>query len=487
MNARMVKETRDLLPALAVTVLFIVVPYAIWGTEAQGFGFGAFALGALIMGGNSFGEEFHHRTISLLLAQPLPRPVVWREKMLILVGAILLSLAALWVCLELFFPESLRGVDALWGFGLISLCAFCGAPYCTLLFKNGIAGIVFALAIPGLLAAIGFGFVGNYLLHDEQAGVYCTISLLLGYCGLACWRSFARFKRLQLVDGPSLELSLPANIEAGLEGPLKKLGATWVGPLASLVKKELRLQQICFVAAALFCLIAFTAGFWGLDHQSGGSLLVTDAMLYCVLLPFLAGSIAASDERRWGVLEWHLTLPPSKVKQWSAKLVVVYATYLILGLILPVLMFVALRYLFGFIEISSVLLAVMVPIQLLLLTLSLYTGTFSNSALRTILLAFAMLLAMLSCARAGMLLAGKEVFEGIVRVTPRLQLEHFFWQWLATLGWLLVLLAVILRFAFSNYRRNELPVRRLVGQVLLLLLLSWLSPILIAATFLAAG
>jgi hypothetical protein len=477
---------RDLLPALAVTLLFIVVPYAIWRTEAQGLGFVAFGLGALIMGGNSFGEEFHHRTLSLLLAQPLPRPVLWREKMFVLAGGILVSLATLWVCLELFFPESLRGMDALWGFGIISLCAFCGAPYCTLLLKHGIAGIVFALAIPSLLAAFGFGFVGNYLLHDEQAGVYCTIALLVGYCGLAYWRSFARFKRLQLVDGPALELGLPANVEAGLDGPLGRLGASWVGPFASLVKKEFRLQQLCFLAAALFCLLAFSAGVSGTNLNFGGSLLVTDALLYCFLLPLLAGSIAASDERRWGLVEWHLTLPPSKLRQWTAKMVVVYTTYLILGLTLPVLMFVALRYLFGFLEVSSVLLVVMVPLQLLLLTLSLYAGM-SNSALRTILLAFALLLAMLCCARAGMHLAGDEVSDRILRMVQQFEMKYMIWQWLATLGWLFVLLAVILRFAFSNYRRNELPVRRFVGQVLFLLFFSWLLPILITATFLAAG
>jgi hypothetical protein len=111
----------------------------------------------------------------------------------------------------------------------------------------------------------------------------------------------------------------------------------------------------------------------------------------------------------------------------------------------------------------------------------------SNSALRTILLAFALLLAMLCCARAGMHLAGDEVSDRILRMVQQFEMKYMIWQWLATLGWLFVLLAVILRFAFSNYRRNELPVRRFVGQVLFLLFFSWLLPILITATFLAAG
>ena len=84
MNARLIKETRDLLPIFAGTLLLIVVPYLIWRDRAGNLGCIVFGLACAVLGGSSFGNEFQHRTLSLLLSQPIARSVLWREKMLIL-------------------------------------------------------------------------------------------------------------------------------------------------------------------------------------------------------------------------------------------------------------------------------------------------------------------------------------------------------------------------------------------------------------------
>ena len=99
MNARLIKETRALLPMFECTLPLIVVPSLIW--PLQGFGYLALGVACVVMAGSSFGTEFQHRTISLLLSQPIPRSIIWREKMLVLGAGMVTILAALIVGLDM--------------------------------------------------------------------------------------------------------------------------------------------------------------------------------------------------------------------------------------------------------------------------------------------------------------------------------------------------------------------------------------------------
>ena len=163
MNARLIKETRDLLPIFAGTLPLIVVPQLIW--PPAGFGYFALGVACLVMAGSSFGNEFQHRTLSLLLSQPIPRSVLWRDKMLVLGAGMLISLAALLVCLAVSRPE-IGGQDWL-TLALIPLCAFCGAPFWTLSLRQGIAGMVAAVAAPcGMLAV--YALVAEELGENSQ-------------------------------------------------------------------------------------------------------------------------------------------------------------------------------------------------------------------------------------------------------------------------------------------------------------------------------
>src|SRR6266481_4789623 len=158
MNARILKETRDLWPFAAATILLIILPCVIWGHQKEAVGaFGAFAfgLGCAIMGGVSFGNEFQRRTFSLLLSQPIARSVIWREKMLVLGGSLLLNLAAIWICVAVCGPRGWADLDAVLLPVLVGLCAFCGGPYCTLQSRNGTVGAVSAAGVPCAIAIIG--------------------------------------------------------------------------------------------------------------------------------------------------------------------------------------------------------------------------------------------------------------------------------------------------------------------------------------------
>src|SRR5664279_4435094 len=138
MNARLIKETRDLLPMFAGTLPLIVVPQLIW--PPSGFGYLALEVACVVMAGNAFGTEFQHRTLSLLLSQPIPRSVIWRDKMLVLGAGMAASLAVLLGCLAVTRPV-IEGTDWL-VMALIPLCAFCGAPFWTLSMRQSIGGMV---------------------------------------------------------------------------------------------------------------------------------------------------------------------------------------------------------------------------------------------------------------------------------------------------------------------------------------------------------
>lgn len=282
MNARLIKETRALLPIFAGTLPLIVVPQLIWPPE--GFGFFALGVACVMMAGSSFGSEFQHRTLSLLLSQPIPRSVIWREKMMVLGAGMMTSLAALLVCLAVYYPVSDQ--DAWPALALIPLCAFCGTPFWTLELRQSIGGMVAAVGAPcGILAAYAL-VVEQLGGHEPAALVSVIISLLLIYCALVYWLGYAKFQRLEAVDMPSRELGLPASLEAIVVAPLTKISSRFRGPFATLLKKEFRLQQISFLLAGVFILIAVA----GLClHQRypevAGGIVGGDMVVYMLILP----------------------------------------------------------------------------------------------------------------------------------------------------------------------------------------------------------
>ena len=484
MYARLIKETRELLPMFAGTLLLIVVPCLIWRDSARELGCVAFGLACAVLGGCSFGNEFQHRTLWLLLSQPIARSVLWRDKMLILGGGMLASLAVLMVCLQVYYPWPASDRWPL--LVLISLCAFCGAPYWTLLLRHGIGGMAFATAFPCLLLAVN-ALVTERLSNDQAVKKISAGILILSYCVVVYWRGYARFKRLQVVDGLSRELSLPAELEAFFVRPLTMISARFRGPFASLLKKEFRLQQISFLLAGLFFLIAVAGACLVKLHRDLAEAIVGfDCMIYVVILPLIAGATSLAEEKGWGIAEWHLTLPPSALKQWSAKMLVTLSTGLTLGLLLPTALSLAVIALFSqpgaraslppALQILGWILG-----SLLLTSVAVYAASFSSSTLRAILAAF-----VISAAGVGVLwlaATGVNEFDPGPRDHPHLE------EWLILpllSGGLVFMLCLIQWFAWSNSRRCGVPARRLLVQLTAIFLSVYLSVWLIAWIFFSA-
>jgi hypothetical protein len=331
MNERLLKETRALLPMFAGTLLLIVVLQL---TVPSGVGYLAFAAGCIVMAGSIFGTEFQHRTVTLLLSQPVARSVIWREKMLVLATGILASLAVLLICVAATSPQ-VDGQD-LMVLMLVPLCAFCGAPYWTLLMRHGLVGMVMAVGAPSAILAVYALVTMRYGEAQPAVMVASVAGLLFIYCALVYWRGYIAFKRLEAADFPARELGMPAWLEAIFVAPLTKASARFRGPFATLLKKEFRMQQINFLVAGVFVLIAVTGLLLSMRYiEVATGILLGDICTYVLVLPLIVGAISIAEEKGWGLAEWHLTLPPSSFRQWSVKMLAVLFTSLVLGFLLP--------------------------------------------------------------------------------------------------------------------------------------------------------
>jgi polyhydroxybutyrate depolymerase len=128
------------------------------------------------------------------------------------------------------------------------------------------------------------------------------------------------------------------------------------GAVLNLIRKELRLLWpvwlISFLSLVyLTCLTLFR--FMLLRESAGPNLegvqlvLYTPVILFPPLMAILAGSISLWQEKSSGTQTWHMTLPVSSRRQWLTKLVTAVFTGLVCAVFLPVLVMVALGFIFG--------------------------------------------------------------------------------------------------------------------------------------------
>ena len=486
MITRLAKETRDLLPVFVGTLLFIALPYVIWRQETDVFGIVAFGCGCAIMAGSCFGNEFLHRTLPLLLAQPIPRRALWIEKMVVLAIGMIISLGVRWFFLHSYCRQSLSDTAFLAASVLIPLCAFCGSPWLTLATRSGIAGVVFSAAIPlGLLAVTvlissRLEEVGNTEQAGDSKEFISSMVVLVAYCVVAYSAGYAKFKRFQVLDGSSsTDLRLPAKVENFIARFAQSISGRFIGQFSTLIKKELRLQQVSFLMAGFFCLAAVAGALlYKLRPDWGGPVLAATYPIYLILFPFIAGALSVAEERAWGVAEWHLTLPPSARKQWFAKVLGALGTTLILGWLLPLTVFIVTQDLFAAPgNDTGSMLAALAPLcvlsQFLFAILAIYSGSSSNSSLRAVLVAVGISLAMLLCTRFGPVQT-LTVGSGAVGIS-----NSYWWLLPAGLG-ILVLLGIVQRFALRNYRHPKTPYGTLFFQVVILLVVVWAFECVIA-------
>jgi ABC-type transport system involved in multi-copper enzyme maturation permease subunit len=462
------KETRELLVILIGMPLLIAVPFLINGANGAPFGVGAFALGCVVLGGCAFGNEFQHRTLPLLLSQPISRSALWRDKMLVLGIGIAFSLAVLLVCQQVYgaAPDQGPPVVAVW----IALCAFCGAPYWTLVCRQTLVGTVCAAGFPAALLAI-CALIGTLLGQSEPVGPVSAAILLALYCAAVLLGGHGLFRTLEVVDSVATDLRLPVGVETAVARPLARLSSGFSGPFATLLKKEFRLQQVSFLLAGIFFLIA-VIGFcvFPLYQPLSVGMLGGDFVLFMIVLPLVVGAIAVAEEKGWGLAEWHLTLPPSASHQWAAKVLVALPTSLGLGLLLPAIMFLTGEALLprnvhrpAIPPLSA--LALVALAQVLVTSVAIYAASFSKTTLKAIIAT----LGILALSYGVIALVSSSAGIGYVTlVGAPFLLRGYSPQPFVAVS-LLLLLGLTQWFAWCNFRRAGAPGGLIIRQLLLLL------------------
>lgn len=308
----------------------------------------AYPAGLVALGATAVGHEYVHRTVGLLLVQPASRrELLWTKLRVLLPLLAISALPGLGVCLI----AQYWAVLGIWLAALLSSVLV--APGVTLLCRSALAGVVFTLALPGLLLILVnvlAEFVGT---TDELVPWAWSAGLVIAHWvagGVLGWRQFIRWE-VQDGGGPALclpwrrarqrrdESASPAEPVA-LASPIRKMlareirlvrPATWM-----LVKKELRLHAaVGWVAAGYAVLWPGLAWLVWRQERAGEEFLGLTAGFYTLFVPLLIGSLACAEERQLGTHGWQLTLPMAATRQWWAKAAVAVALALGLGLALP--------------------------------------------------------------------------------------------------------------------------------------------------------
>ncbi len=331
-----VKEFRALLPLWLACVIAVAVGDRLSGFFLQMLAVLAYGFGSIALGAQSIGHEYSHETLGLLLSQPTDR----RRLLLVKFAVLAALLGTLWVAaaLTLFDDRPLQPMPGRTA-SLIALGALFLAPALTMLARSGIAGIVFTIALPGILA-LGVTFVGMARFGAVNAGQVDRFvdavfwPGMYAICGVAAVATWWMFGRLQVVEGRGSDIHLALR---WLVRPVRSTNrSARPGGLRQLIAKELHLHQMPLVLAGLYTAgILAAAGLRTLnpDISMDPALLMT--VLYVLATAALLGSFAIAEERQLGTHEWQLLMPISARTQFGVKVGVAFALVGVLSMGIP--------------------------------------------------------------------------------------------------------------------------------------------------------
>lgn len=327
------KELRALAPTWVAIVAAMVA--AGYGPSAvRGFGSAFYFLGAVALGAQAIGHEYSHRTLSLLLAQPIGRGRILLVKLAVLAVVLAALVGVSTLGLSSFRLERQQFV------GVIIMPVALGlfvAPWLTMAARSPLAGTVFPVALVGIamVSANSLGVrIYGYTREVDAFRVAFMWWTIGGLCVVGAAMTWWTFLGLQAIDGPAGAFDGRARPQAAAATTgLTKRSATWL-----LVQKELRLQQL-----PMFFALLYVAGYvLGLSWIGGSNafadLLSVATLLHAGLLAVLIGGLASAEERHMGTLEWQVLLPMAAWRQWAVKAGTATALALLLGLALPLLL-----------------------------------------------------------------------------------------------------------------------------------------------------
>ena len=453
-----VKEFRALFPLWIASIVAIAL-YALTGNRTiQGLAVFGYVFGSLALGAHVIGYEHSHRTLGVLLSQPIDRRRLLLAKFAVLTPLLLtMGVAARYLIVREFRPGPDLHIVSLGMLGGLFV-----APWLTMLSRNQLAGVMLtgmaggsSLVATTLLAA---KMSGRNLDQAEQLGVEIWLPMMYAFAALSAILAWRTFMRLEAIDGAGTQIHLPRWFRAAER-------ARGGHPVWLLIKKELRLQQLTFVMAGLFVAgwaVLTIRAYLAADGllRSGGSIVDVLTAIYLAAMALLVGSLASAEERQCGMLESQQLLPMRARAQWVIKAGVAVALALLLAIGLPAVLAYAggpaqwLRGVLPHPGISALLIVV-------LTACSLYVSSLSTSGVRALAVAFPFVVAAFTLVQFIEAAMSRRFFNS----TPYVDL--------AVTVAAVAFTALLLSFAGANHRRSERSVRRVLWQV------SWAAAIIV--------
>ena len=459
------KEIRALLPlwapCLAVVAADAVFDHWLLSRAAPA----AYLLGSVAIGAASIGHEYTHRTLGLLLSQPVPRYRILLIKIAVLTAMVL----GLVVVAELTPISGWRArtsgapLRALLPLLVFSSSVFL-APAMTMMARSQLAGTVFTAAIPGLLMVsaevVEFIRFGSSSFEWNAAARLAVLQWgFLPLCALAAVAIWPMFARLSAIEARGAEIQLPRWIGRRARDESALAAGRRQHPFRALFRKELRLQQMSFVVAGLFLLAAGPMLLLQRTGSGNGNLPLSALMILSFgLLSLLIGSLGSAEERQLGTLEWQVLLPVPMWQQWIVKVLTTVSLSLILGVGMPALA----TMVFEIHELSLGSWVAMVVAAPILTIAALYVSSLSTNGVR------ALALAIPAVAGAQLLVL---VAVGIAQATvfaltgsPGRVQRHWLLVLVPTVAFALAALSLLLTFGLRNHRFADRNLGRALKQ-----------------------
>ena len=298
----------------------------------------AFFLGIPLLATLALGNEFQHRTIPLLLSQPIDRMEIWGEKMSVSMVATLSAALVFWVSWRGALQQAPElGMEA--GAWIIAMIA--SATLWTLVARSTLGGMV-------LTGGVHYFFFIPLLFRPDWVPETITTRsiaafLVLGYAGVMLWLGRRTLARFQVTGGLAGDDLLMAGPSVMPEAWARWFRCRPTGPVLNLVRKELRLLRPLWLITPLGLAGWMYLSMLGDNTKRGSVPAFIMVTAVTPLIAVLAGTLSLGEERPSGMQSWHMTLPVSARRQWLIKL----CTALFAGLVCSVLLPISVLNLFG--------------------------------------------------------------------------------------------------------------------------------------------
>lgn len=379
-----------------------------WGVHQliEPISFLGFFFGIPLLAALSFGNEFQHRTLPLLLSQPVRRMEIWGEKLSVMIVAV--------VSAALVFGMSWRGAlqqePELWLLARAGIIAtIASATFWTLLARSTMGGFALNTLVNSLMPLgwfalpVWFPQTAHFLPPRTMPARWAAAFALLCYSGVMLWLGGRKLARFQVTGGLAGEDLLMAG-----QGVMPVALAEWfrcrpTGAVANLIRKELRLLRPVWLISMLAVPVWICLPLFGYTLKRGS---VPAALMVVAIIPLiavLAGTMSLGEERTSGTHSWHMTLPMPASRQWLIKLVTAMFAGVVCSALLPVLVQRAGGFLFGWpqmFESRDAEMAWLLTIALLSFA-SFWCAGAVNGTVRAALWVFPVLIALLLAGRFG--------------------------------------------------------------------------------------